>query len=78
MQSHLTFPDKIENAKYNLYGIVNHYGHLSGGHYTSYVKNEMDEKWYKYDDSSCSEIPESKIRSEHAYILFYKRKDVEI
>lgn len=35
---------------YNLHGIVNHYGTLGFGHYVSFVKNEFDEKWYRYDD----------------------------
>lgn len=41
------------------------------------MKSEVDYKWYKYNDSSVSEVPESKIRTESAYILCYKRKDLE-
>jgi ubiquitin C-terminal hydrolase len=40
------------NLKYDLYGIVNHYGSLSFGHYVSIVKNLEENKWYKYDDSA--------------------------
>jgi len=35
----LTGKDKKEHC-YDLYGIVNHYGSMTGGHYTAYVKNE--------------------------------------
>lgn len=31
---------------YDLYGIVNHYGTLYGGHYTAYCKNFLNERWY--------------------------------
>jgi ubiquitin C-terminal hydrolase len=31
---------------YDLYGIVNHYGSLHFGHYTSIVKNFQENKWY--------------------------------
>ena len=32
--------------------------------------------WYMYDDSSVKEIPEGKVKSSNAYILFYQRKDL--
>lgn len=40
------------DLKYDLYGIINHYGTLSFGHYVSIIKNLQENKWYKYDDSS--------------------------
>lgn len=44
------------NLKYDLYGIVNHYGSLSFGHYVSIVKNLEENKWYKYDDSARMQV----------------------
>ena len=44
------------NLKYDLYGIVNHYGSLSFGHYVSIVKNLEENKWYKYDDSARTQV----------------------
>jgi len=41
--------------------MINHYGNLSFGHYISVVKNFNDGKWYKYDDSTRSLIPEDQI-----------------
>lgn len=35
---------------YNLYGVVNHYGSVRGGHYTSYVK-KLNKGWLIFDDS---------------------------
>lgn len=62
---------------YDLHGIVNHYGTLGFGHYVSFVKNQFDGKWYKYDDLGREEVTEDKLHKESAYILFYLRKDVE-
>ena len=63
-------------AKYDLHGIVNHYGTLGFGHYISFTRNPFDNKWYKYDDLNREEVPEEKIHKESAYLLFYIRKDV--
>ena len=63
-------------AKYDLHGIVNHYGTLGFGHYISFTKNPFDNKWYKYDDLNREEVPEEKLHKDSAYLLFYIRKDV--
>ena len=36
--------------RYDLFGIVNHFGTMTNGHYLSYVKNERTGEWLKYDD----------------------------
>merc|ERR1711862_413477 len=51
---------------------------LGGGHYTAFAKNFNDQKWYKFDDSNVSPANEDKICSTAAYVLFYRRKDVDI
>jgi len=61
---------------YNLHGIVNHYGSLGFGHYVSFVKNQFDEKWYRYDDMTREEVSESELHKESAYMLFYLRQDI--
>ncbi|PNF28268.1 hypothetical protein B7P43_G06644 [Cryptotermes secundus] len=58
-------------VSYKLYGVSNHYGSMEGGHYTAYCKNELYNKWYKFDDHEVSEISNNDIRSGAAYILFY-------
>ena len=35
---------------YDLTGVVNHFGGLQGGHYTSYAKNSVTNAWYEYND----------------------------
>jgi ubiquitin carboxyl-terminal hydrolase 4/11/15 len=46
-----------EQIIYELYGVVNHYGTMGGGHYTAYCKNFLNNKWYEFDDSRVSEVP---------------------
>jgi hypothetical protein len=59
-----------------LYGIINHYGSINGGHYISFIKNERTNQWWEYDDSTVKQLGESQVRSKFAYILFYKRRDI--
>jgi ubiquitin C-terminal hydrolase len=40
----------INGEKYELFGVVNHFGSLSMGHYTAFVNREGE--WYYADDSS--------------------------
>ena len=71
----------IEKSKYNLIGINMHqefsrFG-LNSGHYTSIVKNRMDDNWYLFNDGAK---PIKATRREHlqnrnAYLLFYYRND---
>ncbi len=58
---------------YDLYAISNHSGGMGGGHYTAYVKNFKDGKWYNMNDSSCSEArgPKENMVSGRSYVLFY-------
>ncbi|ODV89808.1 hypothetical protein CANCADRAFT_17713, partial [Tortispora caseinolytica NRRL Y-17796] len=58
---------------YELFAVDNHYGGLGGGHYTSNVKNFIDNKWYCFDDSSVTEIEDSRVVTSAAYVLFYRR-----
>ena len=59
-------------GRYDLFGVVNHYGGLGGGHYTAFVNN--GQFWYCMDDSNITKINEEKVVSSSAYILFYKLK----
>ena len=69
--------NKLElETKYDLHGVVNHYGTLGFGHYVSFTRNPFDQKWYKYDDSEVSSISRNSIVSENAYLLFYANPNV--
>ena len=55
--------------KYDLFGVVNHVGGLTGGHYHCNIKQEN--VWIKYDDSYTCEY-DKKIETSNAYLLVYK------
>ncbi|KAI8902828.1 hypothetical protein BC833DRAFT_520566 [Globomyces pollinis-pini] len=62
-----------ESYYYDLYAVSNHFGTLSGGHYTAQVKHQVNDTWYNMDDSRTSEISEREVKSNAAYLLFYCR-----
>ena len=61
-----------EKYTYELYGVINHFGGIQGGHYTSFIKN-ANKKWYHYNDTSVKEVSVQEICSTKAYCLFYRR-----
>ena len=65
-------PEK-EKAIYDLYGIVEHFGSLSSGHYIALCKNLG--RWIEYDDEELRLA--EKIVNNNAYLLFYKRREIE-
>jgi hypothetical protein len=64
------------SSVYDLFGVVNHFGSLNGGHYTAYCQNP-DGKWYDFNDSSVSSHSPSNVCTSAAYILFYRRRPME-
>ena len=67
---------KNDDNLYDLYAVCNHHGNMQGGHYTAYCKNPIDGCWYSFDDTKVSQIQESSIITEDAYILFYQRSSL--
>jgi len=62
---------------YDLFGVCNHIGNVSGGHYTSYVKNSTGD-WLHYNDQNVEELSKpvyQKIVTPMAYCLFYRKKN---
>lgn len=57
---------------YNLFGTVNHYGNLNGGHYTSNVLHPS-KGWFCMDDSSCSTVSKKNVVTNAVYIAFFER-----
>ena len=45
LKSYVHKPDANTCYLYDLYGIVNHYGTMAGGHYMSTVRNECTGEW---------------------------------
>lgn len=60
-------PSKVEPPEttppfiYDLYGVVNHFGTLSGGHYTSFVKDNYAGAWNGFDDSKATTVGEGQV-----------------
>ena len=63
---------KDSEAKYKLYGAVEHMGSLNSGHYVNYIKKENN-KWFRISDSSVSSSSEKQVSLSDAYLLFYNR-----
>ena len=59
------------STKYDLIGVINHYGGASFGHYTAYCLNNGN--WLEYNDQIVSYIDENNVVSNAAYVLFYKK-----
>ena len=61
---------------YDLYGICNHHGDETFGHYTSTIKT-ADSKWFNFNDSIVKEISikGSEIIGNTPYCLFYRKKN---
>ncbi|KAI3443358.1 hypothetical protein Pfo_000023 [Paulownia fortunei] len=58
--------------RYMLYAVSNHYGGMGGGHYTAFAKHRLN-RWYEFDDSHVFPVTEEQIKTQAAYVLFYKR-----
>lgn len=48
-------------------GIVNHFGSMTYGHYTAYVKKD---EWVTYDDEK---VKKCSVNGQNAYLLIYKK-----
>lgn len=63
-----------ESYVYNLFGVCNHMGNVSGGHYTSFVKN-VSGQWIHYNDNVVEIVEDPNIIiSPMSYCLFYRKK----
>ena len=64
-------------CRYDLYGVINHYGSLSAGHYTAtcrVVGSQGKEEWYSFNDENVYRLPPQGVVTFNAYILFYVRR----
>lgn len=61
MKPYVAFPRADQIYIYDLFAVVNHYGGMNGGHYTSVVQSGGS--WYEYDDSLVEKITEAKVKS---------------
>jgi len=62
---------QVPPYRYDLYGVTNHFGSLTSGHYTSFIASKGE--WLYCDDSRVTIADRRRIVDKPAYILFYKR-----
>jgi ubiquitin C-terminal hydrolase len=74
LKKYIVGPDK-SNSKYDLYGVIQHFGSINDGHYTAMCKNQ--DNWIDYNDSRIDFVKDNNPISQNAYILFYKSKDLD-
>ena len=60
-------------CRYRLYAVVRHSGGLEGGHYYTYARNAINNKWYMFDDGNVFYVEEEEVLRANGYILFYER-----
>ncbi|XP_040887032.1 ubiquitin carboxyl-terminal hydrolase 47-like isoform X2 [Toxotes jaculatrix] len=72
-----------EHQTYELYGYVEHYGSLKGGHYTATVRSQDDNEWYNFNDTFVRQLDykhfqlDNNEKSHTAYLLFYRKKTIQ-
>lgn len=64
------------SCSYDLYGVSNHSGTASGGHYTASAKVSDDPAapFFLFNDSSVHAVSRDAIKGPAAYLLFYRRR----
>ena len=61
---------------YDLIGVCNHIGGVTGGHYTAFAKKMATNEWFHYNDTHVHAVNQlSEIVSPVAYTLFYRKKN---
>ena len=63
---------ELKNEKFDLYGVIFHFGNLNFGHYTACCK--INNEWIYFNDSNYSKKNSESIVNRNAYILIYINK----
>ena len=72
------YEERNKNKKYELIGIVSHFGESGmGGHFIAFCKHNKDQKWRCYNDSVVTECQNDYLNKGTPYILFYKYMDLQ-
>lgn len=61
------------SATYKLYGVVNHKGSMTYGHYTAFCHHPFSNEWFEFNDHHVLHLEcDDCIITDKAYILFYE------
>ena len=65
-----------KKKKYDLIGIINFTGNNNTGHYNAFCKNDIQKKWFLFQDSICYFVENIKdeIKYDEVYALVYKNR----
>jgi len=69
-------PEK-DKAKYELLSVCQHTGKMGAGKYSAVVRCIKDNNWYEFVDENFKEIGEDVISNPAAYLLVYRKIEVE-
>lgn len=78
MSSYIHKDCKSQVHSYDLTAVICHHGTVGGGHYTSFAKHQLSNKWYEYDDQLVTEVSEEMVQSCEAYVLFYRKSNQQM
>ena len=82
LSGHVSFEEELDvgalcdgslQHSYQLRGVVEHSGGLSGGHYVAYVRRAGDQQWYYISDRHVRPVTAATVFDAEAYLLFYER-----
>uniref|UniRef100_A0A452XGK4 USP domain-containing protein n=2 Tax=Aegilops tauschii subsp. strangulata TaxID=200361 RepID=A0A452XGK4_AEGTS len=68
----MSSPDN-KPQKYDLYGVVEHEGAPSNGHYVCYIRSSRT-NWFHFNDSKVMKINDAMALESEAYLLFYAKQ----
>ena len=64
---------------FDLFAVCNHYGRAGFGHYTALCRewkadDSLGDQWLSYDDDQVRPVRAAEVKSNSAYILFYRQR----
>ncbi|KAK8888117.1 hypothetical protein M9Y10_039178 [Tritrichomonas musculus] len=76
MTSYINAPKPAdEEVKYNLFGVIEHIGSMSGGHYTAHCYHHIKKKWFFFNDDVVKPARPAAAHNKEGYVLFYLRSN---
>ncbi|XP_034978420.1 ubiquitin carboxyl-terminal hydrolase 33 isoform X1 [Zootoca vivipara] len=77
LQPFLAKDSPTQIVMYDLLSVICHHGTAINGHYIAYCRNNLNNRWYEFDDQSVTEVTESTVQNAEAYVLFYRKSNEE-